>query len=387
MPTDGAAAAVALAESAATKVAAYVHVPFCRRICTYCDFAVVAGTDLAERYVSAVCAEIQRAEPFDDPLAAIAFGGGTPTALGPEALERMLGAIESRFGVTSDVEISIEANPEDVTPSTARELAAVGFRRISLGVQSFDDDVLSALSRVHTADQAKVAVGAARDTFASVNVDLIFGTPGEQIRSWESSVTTALETGIDHLSTYSLTVERGTGLSRAVLAGAPAPDPDLQAEQWLRAADLAAAGGLVRYETSNYARAGHAVVYNLVTWAQGEYAAFGNGAHDHLAGVRSWNVRRVDRYIERIERGDSARSGSERLGPWEREVERVMLGLRRAAGVRAGAAGERLLASESGVALIDAGVLEVVGDRLRIARPLLGDEVSRTLLALDAGDC
>ena len=387
MPTDGAAAAVALAESAATKVAAYVHVPFCRRICTYCDFAVVAGTDLAERYVSAVCAEIQRAEPFGDPLAAIAFGGGTPTALGPEALERMLGAIESRFGVTSDVEISIEANPEDVTPSTARELAAVGFRRISLGVQSFDDDVLSALSRVHTADQAKAAVGAAKDTFASVNVDLIFGTPGEQIRSWESSVTTALETGIDHLSTYSLTVERGTGLSRAVLAGAPAPDPDLQAEQWLRAADLAAAGGLVRYETSNYARAGHAVVYNLVTWAQGEYAAFGNGAHDHRGGVRSWNVRRVDRYIERIERGDSARSGSERLGPWEREVERVMLGLRRAAGVRAGAAGERLLASESGVALIDAGVLEVVGDRLRIARPLLGNEVSRALLALDAGDC
>ena len=387
MPTDGGVAAVALAESAATKVAAYVHVPFCRRICPYCDFAVVAGTDLADRYVSAVCAEIQRAEPFDDPLAAIAFGGGTPTALGPGALEQMLAAIESRFGVASDVEISIEANPEDLNPSTARELTAVGFGRISLGVQSFDDDVLSALGRVHTADQAWEAVGAVRDTFASVNIDLIFGTPGEQLRSWESSVITALESGIDHLSTYSLTVERGTGLSRAVLAGAPAPDPDLQAEQWLRAADLAGGAGMVRYETSNYARAGHAVVYNLVTWAQGEYAAFGNGAHDHRDGVRSWNVRRVDRYIERIEQGDSAKSGSERLGPWEREVERVMLGLRRAAGVRAGAAGQRLLTSEGGVALRDAGILEVAGDRLRIARPLLGDGVSRALLALDPGDC
>ena len=129
------------------------------------------------------------------------------------------------------------------------------------------------------------------------------------------------------------------------------------------------------------------MVYNLVTWAQGEYAAFGNGAHDHRDGVRSWNVRRVDRYIERIEQGDSAKSGSERLGPWEREVERVVLGLRRAAGVRAGVAGQRLLTSEGGVALRDAGILEVAGDRLRIARPLLGDGVSRALLALDPGDC
>jgi oxygen-independent coproporphyrinogen-3 oxidase len=387
MPTDGDAAAIDLAESAATKVAAYVHVPFCRRVCPYCDFAVVAGTDLAERYVAAVCAEIQRAEPFGRPLAAIAFGGGTPTALGPRVLERMLGAVESRFGVTSDVEISIEANPEDVTPSTVRELTEIGFRRISLGVQSFDDDVLTSLGRIHTADQAREAVGAARDAFASVNVDLIFGTPGEHLRSWESSVSTALETGIDHLSTYSLTVERGTELSRAVLAGAPAPDPDLQAEHWLRAADLAVAAGMVRYETSNYARTGHAVVYNLITWAQGEYAAFGNGAHDHRGGVRSWNVRRVDRYIERIEQGNSAKSGSERLGSREREVERVMLGLRRAAGVRTGVAGRRLLASESGVALGDVGILEVVGDRLRIARPLLGDEVSRALLALDCADC
>jgi len=387
MPTDGGAAAVTFAESAANKVAAYVHVPFCRRVCAYCDFAVVAGTDLAERYVSAVCAEIQRAEPFGDPLSAIAFGGGTPTALGPQALERMLEAVEDRFGVTSDAEISIEANPEDVTPSSARELTAVGFRRISLGVQSFDDDVLAELGRVHTADEAREAVGAARDAFASVNVDLIFGTPGEQLGSWESSVTTALESGIDHLSTYALTVERGTGLSRAVLSGAPAPDPDLQAEQWLRAADLAAAAGMVRYETSNYARSGHSVVYSLVTWAQGEYAAFGNGAHDHRGGVRSWNVRRVDRYIERIDQGGSATNGSECLGPWEREVERVMLGLRRAAGVLAGTAGRRLLASESGVALTDAGIIEIVGDRLRIARPLLGDEVSRALLALDSADC
>jgi len=128
-------------------------------------------------------------------------------------------------------------------------------------------------------------------------------------------------------------------------------------------------------------------VYNLVTWGQGEYAAFGNAAHRHRDGVRSWNVRRLDRYLERMERGEPVVSGEERLGAWERDVERVMLGLRRAAGVRVGIVGERLLLSDGGATLRRAGILEVVGDRLRIARPLLGDEVSRALLALAPTDC
>jgi len=378
---------VEVAESVARRVAAYVHIPFCRRTCPYCDFAVVAGTALADRYVAAVCAEIGRADPFSEPLAAVAFGGGTPTTLGWRALERLLLAIESRFGVEADVEISLEANPEDIQPTTARDLAAAGFRRISLGVQSFDDGVLAALGRAHTAEDARDAVSAAREEFESVNVDLILGTPGETIASWESSVRVVLDAGIAHLSTYSLTVERGTPLSRAVAAGAPAPDPDQAAEAWLLAAEMAAEAGMVRYETSNYARPGHAVVYNLVTWGQGEYAAFGNAAHRHRDGVRSWNVRRLDRYLERMERGEPVVSGEERLGAWERDVERVMLGLRRAAGVRVGIVGERLLLSDGGATLRRAGILEVVGDRLRIARPLLGDEVSRALLALAPTDC
>ncbi len=378
---------VELAESAASRVAAYVHIPFCRQICSYCDFAVVAGTDLADRYVAAVCAEIEAAEPFPGRLSAVAFGGGTPTALGWRELERVLGAIEARFGFEADVEMSLEANPEDVTPAGVRNLRAAGFRRISLGVQSFDDAVLTALGRTHSADLARQAVATARGVFDSVSVDLIFGTPGETLESWRSSVSIALETGIDHLSTYSLTVERGTPLSRAVAAGAPEPDSDLQADEWLLATELAAEGGMIRYETSNHARPGHAVVYNLVTWGQGEYVAFGNAAHQHRDGVRSWNVRRVDRYLERIERGEGAESGREQLDRWESEVERVMLGLRRAAGVILGSAGERLLASERGGAALEAGILGVAGDRLMINRPLLGDEVSRALLALAPADC
>ena len=182
-------------------------------------------------------------------------------------------------------------------------------------------------------------------------------------------------------------MEHGTALSRAVAAGAPAPDPDHQAALWEEADRLASGAGLVRYETSNFARPGHACLYNLITWAQGEYAGFGAGAHRHRDGVRSWNLRRVERYVERLEAGESPVSGEERLGAWEREQERLVLGLRRAAGVIAGAGGGRLAESAEGRRLLAAGVLAVSGARLRVARPLLGDEVSRAVLALEAGDC
>ncbi|MEE9297988.1 MAG: radical SAM family heme chaperone HemW [Acidimicrobiia bacterium] len=386
MPTES-PDSEALADAAASLIGAYVHIPFCRRVCPYCDFAVVEGTDAADRYVDAVCGEIERAEPFARPVDAVAFGGGTPTSLPPPVLGRILDALGERFGIAPGAEVSIEANPEDLDPATARGIAALGFNRISLGVQSFDDRSLQSLGRAHSAELAGTAVAIAVDSFESVNVDLIFGTPGETPGSWESSVARALDAGIGHLSTYALTVERGTPLSRAVATGAPAPDPDLQADLYEAGAALAATAGLVRYETSNYAMPGEAVAYNLLTWAQGEYEAFGNGAHRHRRGIRSWNVRRVDRYVERLERGESPQSGLERLGPWERDVESVMLGLRRSAGVVLGVVGRRLLNSAAGRELVAAGVLGHDGDRLRVLRPLLGDEVARALLALDPSDC
>ncbi len=376
-----------LADAASSLVGAYVHIPFCRRVCPYCDFAVVAGTEGADRYVAAVCAEISRSTPFDRPLDTVALGGGTPTSLSVAGLERILEALSRRLGLASGAEVSIEANPEDLGSDVVKGLAAAGFNRISLGVQSFDDAVLESLGRVHTSEEAAKALSLAVDTFATVNVDLIFGTPGETPESWEASVRAALDAGIGHLSTYALTVERGTPLSRAVAAGAPGPDPDVQADLFDRATSLAASAGLFRYETSNHARPGETVAYNLLTWAQGEYEGFGNGVHRHRDGVRSWNVRRVDRYMERVDRGEVASSDSERLGSWEREVERVMLGLRRTAGVAAGTAGELLVESEAGSRLVAAGILEEAGGRVRVLRPMLGDEVARALLALDPADC
>jgi len=378
-----------VADGAAGRRAAYVHVPFCRRVCPYCDFAVVAGrNDLAGRYTSALLAEIRSAEPSAAPLDAVAVGGGTPSQLPAEALASILGALGDRFGLAPEAEVSIEANPEDWSAPLAEGLVGAGFNRVSLGAQSFDPGVLTALGREHRPEQSARAVAAARRAgFASVGLDLIFGTPGESAASWAASVSRALDCGVDHLSTYALTVERGTALSRAVTAGAPRPDPDLQADRYEEAVRSAGRAGLVRYETSNFARPGRACLYNLITWARGEYEGFGAGAHRHREGSRSWNVRRVDRYLERLEAGRPATSGGENLGPWEAEQERLVLGLRRAAGVEAGAGGRRLVESPDGRRLAEAGVLEQVGDRLRVARPLLGDEVARAVLALDPGDC
>ncbi|HLA67018.1 MAG TPA: radical SAM family heme chaperone HemW [Acidimicrobiia bacterium] len=370
-----------LADAAAGWVGAYVHVPFCHRVCPYCDFAVVEGRDdLRGQYFDALVAEIAASEPFQRPLDAVFVGGGTPTSVPPESLAAVVTALADRFGLAVDAEVSIEANPEDLDSPTAAGLACGGFNRVSLGVQSFDPLVLEALGRRHTPVDADLAIGAASEWFPSVNVDLIFGTVGETAASWRSSVERALAAGIQHLSVYALTVERGTPLARAIREGATAPDPDDQADKYLVASRLAAEAGMVRYETSNYAAAGHACKYNLLTWALGEYAAFGNGAHRHRGGVRSWNVRRVDRYVERA---PGAVSGEERLDEWRREVERVFVGLRRAAGVFPGEAGTALVASAAGQRLIDAGVLASAPHRVTIERPLLGDEVSRALLALD----
>lgn len=375
-----------LADGAADLVAAYVHVPFCRRRCPYCDFAVAEMGD-AERLTSALVAEIGRSRPFGRPLDAVYFGGGTPSALEPKLLRRVLEALQHRFRFAPDVEVSLEANPEDLTPALASTLVECGFNRISLGVQSLDDDVLRHLGRAHDGVQGRAALDAARAVFPSVNADLIFGAPGESAGSWERSLRGVIECGVDHLSAYALTVERGTALSRAVAKGAPAPDPDLQADAYDVALQIAAVAGLARYETSNFARRGHACAYNLITWAQGEYEAFGNGAHRHRDGVRSWNLWRLDRYLEKVEAGSSPVSGHERVEGAAVEVERLMLGLRRAAGVTLGRGGAALLASPAGKRLADAGVIAVEGGRLRVARPLLGDEVARELLAIDLPEC
>lgn len=380
-----------LAEQARRWRSAYVHIPFCARRCPYCDFAVVAadeagGLDTA-RYVDALVAEIGM-EPDPAGVDAVNFGGGTPTRLSAHDLGRTLEGIGGRFGIADGAEISIEANPEDWTVAFAGEVRRVGFDRVSFGVQSFDPAVLESLGRVHSPRDAERAVAAARSAdFSTVSIDLIYGTPVETDQSWRRSVDRALEMEPDHVSAYALTVEGGTALNRAVLAGAPEPDPDEQADRYEHFDEAARSAGLVRYEVSNWSRPGHSCRYNLSTWMMGEFSAFGTGAHDHRGGVRARNVRRLDAYLDRVEAGVRPRSGSERLGGFESERERFMVGLRLAAGVLPGSIGGPFLASDEGRRLVDAGVVGARDGRIVVLKPLLTDLVARSVLSVSPNDC
>ena len=361
--------------------AAYVHVPFCARVCPYCDFAVVAGKDdLTERYFGALLSEIEM-EPPCEPLDSVFIGGGTPSRVAPDLLGDVVDRLADRFGLIDGAEVSLEANPEDWTPAVADGLAAAGINRVSFGVQSFDDGVLAGLGRMHAAADGRVAVERARAAgFDSVSLDLIFGWPGESLESWAATVQTAIGLNPDHISTYALTVERGTELSRQVLAGAAAPDPDDQADKYeLAMAELGAAG-FDHYEVSNYARSGHQCRYNLNTWAQGDYLAFGLGAHGHRQGIRRRNVRRFEAYLDMVEQGRRPEAGREVIEGWDAEIERVFLGVRMRSGVAPGAVGAVLAADQEAQALIAAGKLSVTEDRILAPDPLFTDAVARVVL-------
>ncbi len=377
---------IELADLAAGWRSAYVHIPFCRRRCPYCDFAVVAPgdphtddlADLTTRYLAALHTEIDM-QPAWKPLDAVNLGGGTPSSIGAAAIGEVVEHLDSRYGITLGAEVSIEANPEDLSEELVEGLRAAGVNRVSIGVQSFDDDVLRFLGRAHTSQEAAAALEMCVPHFAC-GVDLIFGAPGESLNSWRSTVATALAAFPQHLSAYALTVETGTELWRAVRRGAAAPDPDDQADKYELLQAAAGAANLVQYEVSNYARPGFSCRYNLSTWGQGEYLGFGLGAHGHRAGVRSRNVRGVLAYVKAVESGDLPEAGRER--PADPEMERLMLGVRRSCGVDLGRWEETATGHAGLQRLAAAGVIEIDRGRLRVLRPLLADDVAATVLSL-----
>jgi putative oxygen-independent coproporphyrinogen III oxidase len=379
--SDASAAAV---DAAADIASAYVHIPFCARVCPYCDFTVVEGRDdMTDRYLAALGTDIASTPPWR-PLDAVFVGGGTPSRIGPERLGEILDHVRIHHGLAPGAEVTLEANPEDIEAGVAERLVEVGFNRISLGVQSFDDRVLADLGRIHDGERATRAVESALQAgFASVSVDLIFGSPAETDESWRQSLGTAIALGPHHVSTYSLTVEPGTVLWKQARRGAEVPDPDVQADRWELGAELLAAGGYERYEVSNHAVDGHHCRYNSAVWAHAEYLAFGVGAHGFRNGVRTANVRRLDTYVDRVERGLGPVQSSDPVEGWALEQERLFVGLRRTAGVVLGEGGEALVGSEEGRRLLDLGVIGINGDRLVVTRPLLTDEVLRTVLGLD----
>jgi oxygen-independent coproporphyrinogen-3 oxidase len=363
-------------------VAAYLHIPFCDRLCPYCDFAVVTGRGSdTDRYIDAVVSEILADRPAA-PLRTVFIGGGTPSSISASSIERLLGALSRQHGL-ADPEVTLESNPEHLAQDLVTSLASVGVNRLSMGAQSFDPVVLRALGRRHRPEDIDVGVAAARAAgMASVSLDLIFGHPAETDASWEATLERAIGLDVDHVSTYALTVERGTALSRSIAEGAPAPDDDVQADRYEVAVDRLGRAGFEHYEVSNHGRPGHRCDYNTEVWAGRPYLAYGLGAHGFRDGTRFRNVRAFDAYVTRVESGGSPRQGVDPIDPWEQEVDRFMIGLRIRDGVELGEAGPAFLDTDSGRRLVLRGILEVDGAMARVVDPLLTDAVAREVVGL-----
>ncbi len=322
----------------------YVHVPFCATRCGYCDFntytAAELGPGAAQRdYAATAVEEIRLARRVlgdaAPPVETVFFGGGTPTLLPAADLVRILDAIGEEFGLRPDAEVTTEANPESVDPTYLKELRAGGFTRVSFGMQSAGEHVLAVLDRRHTPGRPAEAVREARAAgFEHVNLDLIYGTPGESDDDWRASLEAALAAGPDHVSAYSLIVEDGTRLAARIRRGElPMPDDDVAADRYLIAEELLTAAGLSWYEISNWAAGDEARCrHNLLYWTGGDWWGAGPGAHSHVGGTRWWNVKHPAAYAARLAAGASPAHAREVLPAEDRAVERVMLELRLASG-------------------------------------------------------
>jgi putative oxygen-independent coproporphyrinogen III oxidase len=360
----------------------YVHVPFCAHRCDYCDFATWTDrAHLQDAYVDACVADLERRNAAGMPAAtSVFFGGGTPSLLPADRLARMLAFIDR----APRAEVTVECNPDSVDADKLRTYADAGVNRLSFGVQSMVPHVLALLNRTHDPANVERAVALARDAgFARINVDLIYGTPGESADDWKRSLDGALALGVEHVSAYALTVEPATPLGKAVAAGArPAPDDDRQADAYVVADETLTAAGLEWYEISNWARPAEACRHNLLYWNEGEYAGIGCAAHGHTGGRRWWNVRTPERYIAAIDAGTSTEAAGESLDESQRAEEAFALALR----TRAGAAvdpsrGESASAVDE---LARHDLLERVGARVvltRAGRLMASDITARLLLA------
>ncbi|MEV7807765.1 radical SAM family heme chaperone HemW [Microbispora sp. NPDC088329] len=322
----------------------YVHVPFCATRCGYCDFNTYTSAELgpgaAQRdYAATAVEEIRLARRVlgdaAPPVETVFFGGGTPTLLPAADLVRILDAIGEEFGLRPDAEVTTEANPESVDPAYLKELRAGGFTRVSFGMQSAGEHVLAVLDRRHTPGRPAEAVREARAAgFEHVNLDLIYGTPGESDDDWRASLAAALAAGPDHVSAYSLIVEDGTRLAARIRRGElPMPDDDVAADRYLIAEELLTAAGLSWYEISNWAAGDEARCrHNLLYWTGGDWWGAGPGAHSHVGGTRWWNVKHPAAYAARLAAGTSPAHAREVLAAEDRAVERIMLELRLASG-------------------------------------------------------
>jgi len=318
----------------------YVHVPFCSVRCGYCDFNTYTPTELgfdgasAGTYADAALMELDLAARVLGPTAPAAstvfFGGGTPTMLAASDLVKVLAGVRARFGLADGAEVTTEANPDSVTPKVLQTLAAGGFNRVSIGMQSAVPHVLATLERTHKPVNVGNAVEAAKAAGLTVSLDLIYGTPGESTADWRRSLDTAIDLGPDHISAYALVVETGTKLGAQIRRGTvAAPDDDDEAAKYELADQILTAAGFGWYEVSNWARSeADRCRHNEGYWTDGDWWGVGPGAHSHVGGVRWWNVKHPNAFATRMGDGISPAAGRELLTLDQRYDEWVLLGVR-----------------------------------------------------------
>jgi oxygen-independent coproporphyrinogen-3 oxidase len=322
----------------------YFHVPFCARRCSYCDFAIAVRRVVPSAdYVATVLREwaARQDHPawaLSGTVATVYFGGGTPSMLDPAAIGAILDRVTADRPVSAAAEITLEANPDDVTPAAAGAWRRAGVNRISLGVQSFDAGVLSWMHRTHTVEQVPRAVGILRDAgFAALSLDLIFGLPAALRRDWPGDLDRAIGLEPEHVSLYGLTVEAGTPLGRWTARGEVAPvDEDRYAAEFLAAHARLAAAGFEHYEVSNYGRPGHRARHNSAYWKRAPFLGLGPSAHGGWGREREWNLRDWPAYARAVTAGTGWTAGRETLDEAAVALEELYLGLRTVEGVAAG---------------------------------------------------
>ncbi|GAA4192750.1 radical SAM family heme chaperone HemW [Gryllotalpicola kribbensis] len=394
-PEDGRLPAQAAAGAEARDFGVYLHVPFCRVRCGYCDFNTYTATELRgvkqADYPDQAIAEVRFAaralEASGVPGRAVStvfFGGGTPTLLPPGDLARMLAAVRDTWGLTPGAEVTTEANPDSVDAAALRQLADAGFTRVSFGMQSAVPSVLATLERTHDPERVPLVVEWAREAGLDVSLDLIYGTPGESLDDWQRSLDAALACAPDHLSAYALIVEEGTKLARQIRRGGVAePDDDLTADMYELADAALARAGYEWYEVSNWSKGpGHRSRHNLGYWRGADWWGVGPGAHSHVGGVRWWNVKHPAAYAARVLQGASPAAGRETLDDETRRVEDILLKVRIAEGLPVAELDRAARPEVAGLiaeGLID-GAAAIGGSiRLTLRGRLLADAVVRRL--------
>ena len=400
-PPSGELPPAALEALTESPLGVYLHVPFCSVRCGYCDFNTYTLTELGDgrtpgasidTFADAALAELdvaarvlgRRAKPVET----VFVGGGTPTMLPAADLVRVLYGIRDRFGLADGAEVTTEANPDSVTAASLATLAAGGFTRVSLGMQSSEPHVLAVLDRTHNPDNVARAVSGAREAGLQVSLDLIYGTPGESVSDWRRSLDAAVALEPDHISAYALVVEDGTKLAAQVRRGVvPAPEDDDEAVKYELADEVLTAAGFGWYEVSNWAREDRfRCRHNEAYWSGGSWWGIGPGAHSHVGGVRWWNVKHPTAYAGRLAVGRSPAAAREVLTSEQRHDEWVLLGVRLVDGLPVEGLhreGRAAVAGLIGEELVD-GQAALRDNRIRLTRRgrLLADTVVRRLLGV-----